>query len=385
MTSNICPFCKEKIKNNATVCKHCNKDLTKFREEEKSKNKKQNKRVWKIIGWLIVIGIGIAMWYIAIPAVSIWFIWKKTKWSKRNKWIGTGSVFLLLIIFASIASYNSKPPVLTISEPSDNYSVQAKTIAIKGNVSPSGSNVSVNNKPIDVEGNGSFNYEVALDDMNNIFLIKATHGGKTAQQKLNINRIFTAEEQIAYDQQKAAEEQAKQDKAAQNQADKLEQDKALLQRELDSFNKSFDSSVYRGSADALTLEVVLFKAWAQIIEEHENSSDSELQSMAKQLKQKVSQLQVKEFPLMRKNYADVMAKLVWEENIDVKALGGAYDTLDLEGGIFIDNKSIAKIQGTIKESVELFRFSRVNYKWSQYAEYTYYDIDSPADSEVTSR
>lgn len=349
----------------------------------KDKQAAQNKKTLKVLGWVLLIGVGLWLWYISVPLVVLWYIWKKTKWSKKQKLISTGILCILIIVFVGIKSYSSQPPTLNILEPANNHTIQAKSVTVKGAVKPGESKVFINNQPASVQADGSFSYDAALNEENNTILIKATHGDKSAEQTLTIKRIFTEEEKAEQERQKAEAEKAKQEAAEKVKADKIAKDKEQLQRELDSFNDPFDNTSYRGSVDTLNFEIVLFGAWAQLIEEHQNSADPEVKTMANKLKQKVSQLQVKEFPLMRKHYAEVLAKKLWEENVDITTVGGGNKTIELTAAMFANNKYIGQTQATVQETLQLFRFTKANYKWYKYdTEYTYYKIESLADSEV---
>ena len=390
MASTICPFCREQIKSNAIVCKHCHQDLSGYRREEadkvqaqKDQQAAQGQKSLKFIAWILLVGIGIWLWYIVIPAVAIWYTWKKTRWSKKQKFIGTGVFCVLAIVFISIHVYTSQPPTLNILEPGNNHTIQAKTVSVKGTVKPSGSKVFVNNQPANIEADGNFNHEAALSGESNHVLIKATHNDKSVERTLTVNRTLTEAEKVELARQKVETEKAKQAAAEKTEADRITKNKEQLQRELDSFDKSFDSTSYRGSVDALTLEVALFGAWAQMVSEYQQDADPEVKTMADQLEQKASQLQVKEFPLMRKHYAEVLAKKLWEENIDIVSLGNTNKTIEFTGAVFANNKYIGQTQTGLKETLQLFRFTRANYKWYKYdSDYTYYEIESQADGEV---
>jgi len=168
--------------------------------------------------------------------------------------------------------------------------------------------------------------------------------------------------------------------AEKSEAEKLTEQ---LQREIESFEKPFDNSTYRGSKDAVQIEVVLFGVWAEIINNGEASSNPEDQKLAKNLKEKVVARQVKEFPQMRKEIAKVMKEKLWEENIEVKCFGNGNSTLDFVGGSFASNKIIKQTQETLSEMLNMYRFKRTQYRWIPSAdEYTYYSIESPKDSEL---
>lgn len=156
-----------------------------------------------------------------------------------------------------------------------------------------------------------------------------------------------------------------------------------LQREIDAFKKPFDNSTYRGSKDAVFLEVALFFLWADVIKKGEESTDPKNQALAKELKPKVVALQVKEFPLMRKEITRISDEKLWENNIEVACFGKGYTTLDFVGGAFANNMAIKKSQEGITEMLHQLRFKQTQYRWFDGAdEYTYYEISSPNDDEL---
>jgi len=92
---------------------------------------------------------------------------------------------------------------------------------------------------------------------------------------------------------------------------------------------------------------------------------------------------VSEFPKLRKAYADLIAKELWENNIEASVAGSGNKTIVFTAGMFANNKNIKDAHTSLQEALELFRFTRANYKWYEYdTEYTYYEIDSFPDSKV---
>ena len=158
-----------------------------------------------------------------------------------------------------------------------------------------------------------------------------------------------------------------------------------LQREIASFDKPFNNSLYKGSKEAVQMELLLFGVWQQIINTGELSSNPENQKLTKKLKDKVVAMQIKEFPQMRKEIANVMKEKLWEENIKVSCLGSGNGTLDFVGGAFASNKVIKQTQETLSDLIHMYRFKRIQFRWIPSAdEYTYYSIESPKDSELVS-
>lgn len=174
---------------------------------------------------------------------------------------------------------------------------------------------------------------------------------------------------------------------------KLEEDKIAeeekkslfeqLERELKSVNKGVDFSTYRGTVDALQMELILFGTYAQIIKQGENSDDSKINELARQLKTKVVNMQIKEFPTLRKEYAKVVAKLMWEHDVEVFSSGKNNSYLNFTGGLFAANKNKQDFQEQLKDAPKMFRFSQTRYRWYKGDdEYTYYTTYEGKDSDL---
>ncbi|ELR68393.1 hypothetical protein C900_00425 [Fulvivirga imtechensis AK7] len=158
--------------------------------------------------------------------------------------------------------------------------------------------------------------------------------------------------------------------------------KNQLKGEIESTN-SFDGSTYRNSVTSVQMEIVLFGAWAKIINDAEKHSDKEINQLGKTLKRKVISIQKAEFPKLRKNYSEVLSQKLWTENIKVKTKGRGHSVLEFEGAIFANNKNKQDTQQTLSEALGLLRFKQVNYKWYKYDdEYTYYTLRTKADYEM---
>ncbi|OXA79130.1 hypothetical protein SAMN05444397_102371 [Flavobacterium aquidurense] len=158
-----------------------------------------------------------------------------------------------------------------------------------------------------------------------------------------------------------------------------------LKREIISIDKGVDFSSYRSTVEATQLELVLFAAWAKTINEALTSHNSEVRTLGKELENKVKNIQIKEFPILRKAYQKAIYQKLWEENIETEVIGKKYKTIQFTGGYFANNGNKAQTQEALSEALKMFRFTKVNYKWYKYDdEYTYYEMDSPNDSELMS-
>jgi len=158
---------------------------------------------------------------------------------------------------------------------------------------------------------------------------------------------------------------------------------AQLKREVASFDKPFDGSTYRGTIESIQMEVVLFSVWANIVDEGMNSKNAADKKLALALKNKAAARQIKEFPKMRKAYADIVATKLWENNVYVTIQGTKNSIINLTGGLFANNKNIADTQTKLIEILTQLRFKEVRYRWyKDESEFNYYKVESPKDADV---
>lgn len=100
---------------------------------------------------------------------------------------------------------------------------------------------------------------------------------------------------------------------------------------------------------------------------------------AKLLTQKLKKLQTEDFPVLRKKYIEVAAKRLWEEDVKVYGSNGI---ITFVGGDFAAHRNIKESEEAIHDMLIKLRFKRVNFKWIEDdPDYTYYNLDSPADNE----
>ena len=112
-------------------------------------------------------------------------------------------------------------------------------------------------------------------------------------------------------------------------------------------------------------------------------SESVKKKLERILKSKVSRVQIKEFPNLRKKYAKIVAQKMWENDVEVSANGNGNKYINFSGGVFAANKNRQEFQTKVQEILKMFRFNQARYRWYKgESEYTYYTIYEGKDSEL---
>ncbi len=143
----------------------------------------------------------------------------------------------------------------------------------------------------------------------------------------------------------------------------------------------FDGSVNRRVQAELGAEnpsLTIFKNWTNLVIRGKTSTSTEEVALAKDLERKVSAVQIKEFPLMRKIYADQMHTKLWESDIDVSVGGARNETLRLVGSAFITNKNIKTAGDAAYENLLLFRFDKMDFSWYKGGDHSFFTLTDDA-------
>lgn len=163
--------------------------------------------------------------------------------------------------------------------------------------------------------------------------------------------------------------------------EELLKQKEQLEREIKSIDEGIKFAD-GNSIDELQMDIVLFASWAKIIKESEESKDAEIKTLGNRLKSRVSKIQIREFPNLRKQYAKIVANKMWENDIEVYANGTGKRYINFTGGVFAANKNKKDFQIQLQEVLKMFRFKQSRYRWYKGEdEYTYYTMYEGKDSE----
>ncbi|MBU1558127.1 hypothetical protein KKC45_04155 [Patescibacteria group bacterium] len=178
-----------------------NKEIEKTAENIKKYSAKYN---LKIIFGIISVGIAVTAFDIKFTTIGIlltigstYYIWKKSNKSTiKKKFKFTGYAFVLFLVFFYTGVYLDSKPSITISEPTNNLSIQEQSVVVKGKVDPKNSIILINNISINIDDNGNFTKEIKLKNEDNKITITAKNPRSDKQDTviLSVNRIFTEEE-----------------------------------------------------------------------------------------------------------------------------------------------------------------------------------------------
>jgi micrococcal nuclease len=125
--------------------------------------------------YLLIVVLGtIYLPLLSLPILSLWWLYKKSKFSKKFKILLTNTVIGLFIflIALSLALHNNSDPQLSITEPSANLITEENQITIKGTLKPDTGKVWINDIEIKTD-NGRFEYLYSLTEGENKIIISA--------------------------------------------------------------------------------------------------------------------------------------------------------------------------------------------------------------------
>jgi len=223
-----CPYCAEEVQDDALKCKHCKSNLTSTPKtatiDQSTKLKRDLKNIFKYLGIIILIFFALKFWYLGIPAFVAWYLWKKTKYPNKKKLIIGSIVAIIFFIAGGMSAHANRAPIISISEPINDYSIQAEKVTIKGKVNPAQSVVTIKDQQAQVDKDGNFSIDARLANEKNTLEVKAINGGKTVSQNIIVNRTFTEDEKKQRAQKEADAKKAEAEKVAKAKAEQAKYD-----------------------------------------------------------------------------------------------------------------------------------------------------------------
>ncbi|MFH1426144.1 MAG: hypothetical protein ABIG66_01790 [Candidatus Kerfeldbacteria bacterium] len=301
-----CPQCEYSNNDNANVCRHCGLEFTNTIEEhvlyvteEKEedtveegvktdtelkkgeaifgKKKFEKKDLWKLVWIIPLLFLGLYFWYIVIPILMIWFVWKRT-WRDSIDQTELTAIVLLVLALGVFHFVINRAPTVTITEPADGIVAQDRFVTFKGKVSPAKSLIYINNLEVPVD-NGEFVYDYELTEgtnpidilavNNHFFASFGVHG--TAVLRMTLYRELSAEELAEQERQaeleRLAEEQRIREEEARKKEDekkKEEEEQAQEPAEYADGRVYFDNLIETGQIGEYEIDEALDTVWVYL-------------------------------------------------------------------------------------------------------------------------
>jgi hypothetical protein len=145
--------------------------------------------------------------------------------------------------------------------------------------------------------------------------------------------------------------------------------------------KDYQVSDHHEDVNSITIDLVVIGSVVTNYLEAKDSKDKEVLAVAKQLKDRITEIQVKGFPKLRKEFYRIFKQKAWEEDIDLQLVNNR--TLAFSGSLFAANKNLKTFQESMSMQFNRLRFKQVRYSWYKgQDDYTYYDLTTVTDSEI---
>lgn len=112
--------------------------------------------------------------------------------------------------------------------------------------------------------------------------------------------------------------------------------------------------------------------------------DEESRDLRSRLKERISSKQIRIFPKLRDKYGPLLRDKLWIDDGSANTVGKGYRTIKIYHGSFALNREIQELHTELMPLLISLRFTRAEYHWvdSEYAEYVWYEMEPPKDSEL---
>lgn len=159
--------------------------------------------------------------------VGLFLMWKYSTWSKKTRWVVTGSVILLLI-FGYISSYNSTPTITVSNIKDSRASTDDAEYTLVGEIySLKDTSLTINEQTIPLSESSKFNHKVTLAEGDNVFNLTATNENGTETEIITIHRTTQAEFAARAEAERLAAEKNKAESDAKTALEKAEAEAKL--------------------------------------------------------------------------------------------------------------------------------------------------------------
>ncbi|MDJ1500512.1 hypothetical protein [Xanthocytophaga agilis] len=156
--------------------------------------------------------------------------------------------------------------------------------------------------------------------------------------------------------------------------------KEILQRGIDALKKPMNLARYKTSKDSILMEVDLFDYWDIRITDGELSDDPEEQKLALVLRSKLLPLRLKEFPLMRKAWVDLLNQKLRKQGIEASIRGKDTRTIRFVGALLHYSYDEEDLYDSLEYAMQSLRFNNYEYLWYEsQKDYLHYQTKTSPD------
>lgn len=185
--------------------------------------------------------------------------------------------------------------------------------------------------------------------------------------------------------------------AAEAEAKKAEEERLAIERrqqELSNYVSSVDRELvgisnldisnYTKDLDSIKSGLSRIERWVELYRDGMIFAyDEQAQGKRNDLYLATSKKQAELLPKLRDAFGPAARNALWEHDGSAKTTGKGFTTVDFVSHMFAANRNIKAFHTEVREVLMKLRFKRAQYRWfEQAAEYTYYDLDSPDDTDV---
>jgi len=145
-----------------------------------------------------------------------------------------------------------------------------------------------------------------------------------------------------------------------------------------------DGKLKSGQTDAdIATSIAWHKSNAALYNEAKNSKDQKVKEQCNLLRNKIIEIQTKQFPELRKSYVHSKETVLKQENIQIAISGEKNDILSFTSEKFEPKQSQKSFLKSINEIVYELKFTKVIFKWSpDNKDSKEYKISSKNDTEI---
>jgi hypothetical protein len=155
-----------------------------------------------------------------------------------------------------------------------------------------------------------------------------------------------------------------------------------LQREVDSLKKKPTLTDIPATKDEMLMALVLIGGRVKIYQDAPSKLTPQDEEVRADFRRLQSAYQTDAFPKLRKAQAQILDRLLWEQDVRVSASGDRSRSLKFTGAIFASNKGIKVAQENMGDTIEMLRFKQVRYEWYSGSEYQYYSYEPLDDGKL---